>query len=568
MSKKWDKILTVILFLYPFRHINQGLDLMDAGYSLGHFQFRESMDPVWKIATFLSNWLGMVLSHLPFGKTWIGMNGYTCLLISIVAVVIFRWCCRKYPQKSIWFFAAEWIALSMCWAPSTVLYHYLGYFLFSISGILVFEAVTKDKKILYIIAGVILGLCVLVRMPNITYAALIIPVWYGAYLWRQDNRMPVVQQMLFCMLGYAIGLFPGLAWIAVKYGISAYPNMIRSLFAMTDTATDYKPTSMVTAMFSDYTQYSFWLCIFAVYLVIGILFFHWIKNKKIASYFKTVAKVLYCFGMPVVIRFCYGRGMFGLDYRDFFSVYKWVTVYLLCVILVCIYELVSKSVVKEDKLLASVLLVIIFITPLGSNNGLYPIMNNLFLIAPVSIYFFSNIYEKYRSGFAVRSFVPFLVICFMVQVTLFGLLFVFHDNDFSKRKVEITGFPSTVGMVTGVDKAEALEELGGYLIDKRDQKVLLYGYIPGISYVYALESAIYTTWIDLDSNSVQRLRDDLAHMEADKTLVILSTEAYERMTQADHTELTAKEQLIMEYMGENTYHLDFQNKMFTVYSSK
>lgn len=566
--KKLNKqiIFAAILLLYPFRHVQQGLDLMDASYSLGHFQFRDNMDLMWKIATFLSNWFGMMLTKLPFGNTWIGMNVYTSLLIGLVAVVIYSWCCKQYPGHDVILFLAELFALSMTWAPSTVLYHYLGYFLFSITAIVLFEAIRICQKRLFLVSGVILGLCILVRMPNITYAALIVSVWYGAYLWKDDKgRMHVVQQTLYCLAGYMIGFVPGVLWMSIKYGIDAYPNMIQSLFSMTDTATDYKPVSMINAMFYDYSHYSVWLLIFVIYLIAGILVFHVLEKKKNTCCILNITKILFCAGMIVVIRFCYGRGMFGIQYRDFFSMYKWVTVYLLCVIISCVYMILSRKVQREEKLLASILLVIIFITPLGSNNGLYPVMNNLFLIAPVSFYFFYSIYQKYNHHFAVKTWIPFLMACLYVQVTLFGMLFVFHDNDLPKRRIKIEGFSTTDGMVTNVEKAEALEGLGVYLSDKKEKKVVLYGNIPGISYIYDLQPAVFTAWADLDSNGVQKLSRELGSVDVNSTLVILSKEIADKFMQSKQPELTQKEQILLEYMNENAYQAVYQNEMFTVY---
>lgn len=559
-------LFVVILFLYPFRHVNQGLDMMDAGYSLGHFQFRDDMDLMWKLATYLSNWLGMIFTRLPYGNTWIGMNCYTSLMISMVACVIFLWVSKRYPDMTLGLFLAEMLALSMCWAPSTVLYHYLGYFLISLTAILLFEAIRDCNRRKYVISGVILGLCVLVRMPNITYAALILAVWYGTFLYKKEqNRLPVMQQTLYCLLGYLIGFIPGFLWIAMKYGVSAYSNMIISLFSMTDTATDYKPASMITAIVSDYVQYSVWLLIFGIYLVLGVFFFYRSGKIKIKCYYINAAKLIYCLGMLVVLRFCYGRGMFGIDYRDPFCMYKWVTVYLLCVILLCVFLLCSGQQSKEDRLLASILLIIILVTPLGSNNGLYPIMNNLFLIAPVSFALFYRFYQKYKRNFAVKTWIPFLTLCLSVQVMLFGILFVFHDDVVEKRKVEIEGFHSVNGMVTDVEKADALESLGGYLEKHKKKKIVLFGNIPGISYIYDLQPAIFTTWPDLDSNEIQRLEADLGKTDIKNTIVILSREAAENIFCEQESERNQKEQILLNYITEHALHKAFENELFVVY---
>lgn len=82
--------------------------------------------------------------------------------------------------------------------------------------------------------------------------------------------------------------------------------MIASLFGMTDHATDYKPTSMVTAMFEDYIHYSVWLFLFVGYMAAGLVFFYLLgKVKKIAEK-KAITyafEALYALGLFVVLRF-------------------------------------------------------------------------------------------------------------------------------------------------------------------------------------------------------------------------------------------------------------------------
>ena len=67
----------LLLLVYPLRHAWTGLDIMDAGYSLGNYQYFDSLNKTWKFATYLSNIVGRLLSWLPFGNTWVGMNFYT-----------------------------------------------------------------------------------------------------------------------------------------------------------------------------------------------------------------------------------------------------------------------------------------------------------------------------------------------------------------------------------------------------------------------------------------------------------------------------------------------------------
>lgn len=580
----------LILLLYPLRHAGVGLDLMDAGYALGNYRFFDSLNPMWKLATYLANITGVMLSKLPFGDCWAGMNVYCGLLIGAVAAGVYLFLWKHYGRKRKFFcvllFVSELTALSLCWAPNVILYHYMGYLLMTVAVMILFTAITKEqeaqKRSYFIVAGVILGLCVAVRMPNITYMALILPVWYDCFWNRGKSCLGMlITHTLYCIGGYLAGLLVPLSVICVRYGTAAYPQMIASLFGMTDHAADYKPTSMVTAMFADYIQYSAWLFLFVGYMTVGLFFFYLLgkvnkttSKKKITYAFE----VLYVLGLFVVLRFCYGRGMFDFDYSDYFSMYKWVTVYLLIVIVLCIWTLFYKTVTREIKLWAVFLLVIIFVTPLGSNNGLYPIINNLFLVIPVSVLMIgdlfgrSSIFESKK--YAFRITLGFILVCTAVQGVLFGIGFVFHDKGVQKNdtrvRIGLQCSDAAAGLVTTAVKAQALEELDGFLYQNHlnEKQVILYGDIPALSYLLDMEPAIFTTWADLDSNSMELLEEDLNRLTDERTpdalpVIILGRSSIEDLpeTKVLHGQ---KLQRIMDFAEENGYWECFRNDEYVV----
>ena len=585
-------LMALILLCYPLRHAVRGLDLMDAGYALGNYRYFDTLNQTWKLATYLANVTGILLSKLPFGDCWIGMNVYCGLLIGAAAAWFYLFFCRRYGKQikgGIYLlFAAELAALSFCWAPNVILYHYLGYLLMAVASVLLFEAITKNNNRYFMMAGVILGLCVAVRMPNITYMTFILPVWCDCF-WKRKNHMQAAggiknawlsilwKRTLFCIAGYLTGLFVPLLVISVRYGMAAYPEMIGSLFGMTDDAADYKPTSMLTAMFGDYLQYGVWLLLFAGYMAAGMLFFgllgKWVKSKtKVTNVFK----ILYVSGFLIVLRFCYGRGMFNFDYRDYFSMYKWGTVYLLLVILLCVWCLAYKTVSAEWKLWAVFLLVTIFVTPLGSNNGLYPIVNNLFLTAPVSVLMLSEVFRHSRSfsgGYALRVVMGAVLVCTAVQGVLFGVVFVFHDSgsQSSQAKLSLQCGSAANGLITTDEKKTALEELDSYLYQNalNEKEVILYGYIPALAYAFDMQPAIFSTWADLDSNSIKVLESELNLLTLEAAsqplpVVILGRQRTEALTQEDGL-VYKKLSLIKTFMEENGYVLGFQNASYLAY---
>lgn len=577
-------VLAMCLILYPIRHAFTGIDLMDAGYALGNYRFFAVMNPMWRLATYLANVAGLALSKLPGADTWAGMNVYCGILIGAVAAAAFLYVCRLYEKSfraGIYlFFIAEITALSLCWAPNVILYHYLGYLLMTIASMVLYRAIIRDNRKGFVAAGVILGICVAVRMPNITYMAFILPLWYFLLI-KKEKFGKLVSRTLYCAGGYAAGLIVTLGYICINYGLSAYPEMIGWLFGVTDTAADYKPVSMIAAMFGDYIGYSVWLVLFVLYGAIGVLFFKIIDVilKKGGNRDKiiNVIRTLYLLGMTVLLRFCYGRGMFDFNYTGFFSMYKWVTVYLLIVIAACIWAVVSAKISDEVKLWAVFLLVTIFITPLGSNNGLYPIINNLFLVAPVSVYLLAALFRILRAdtGFrANRRFVTasvcvVLLICMAIQSILFGMGFIFHDAtiDDGKRAVAELQCSSTVsGLKTTVEKKQALEELDSFLYANafNKERVILYGNIPAIAYIFDMEPAIFTTWADLDSNGIAFLERDLdiLYQNGETPVVILGKEAISARVQSGKAD--KKYEKINEFMENSGYESVYENSLFEV----
>ena len=117
-----------ILFIYPLLAANQGIDISDPMYSLTNFRFFPELEGTWALATYLANAVGFLLMKLPFGGTLLGINIYTRLLISAMALLAYFFLKGKMPAWIV--FVGEMIAISYCWCTTTILYHYLTYFFF------------------------------------------------------------------------------------------------------------------------------------------------------------------------------------------------------------------------------------------------------------------------------------------------------------------------------------------------------------------------------------------------------------------------------------------------------
>lgn len=537
-------VYMIILALYPMLRVGQGLSVMDTTYSLSNFAFMSKMDGTWIVATYLANVLGSAMMHLPGGATMLGMNIYTSLVVSLTAVSVFIFLKRDIPSHLL--FIGEFIALGLCWCPTTILYNYLTYLLFSLGALVLYRGVCGGRDDCFVAAGILLGLNVSTRFPNITEAALIVVVWYVGIIEKREFKRVMVQT-LKCLGGYILGFGIPYVLIAIRFTSTAYSEMIKNLFAMTDKATDYKPTSMLSAIFADYLYAAKWIGLFCAGFIICALV--WFALKIMIKEAKTVRLVLNLIVcllvMCATIRVCYGQGMFSFRYYEYGSMYFWAVIFILIssvISLIYIFwpEQNRRPVngvdlnVHHKKILGMMTIVIAYITCLGSNNGMYPSVNNLFVIAPYIVWVVYEwvaegilaILDNNDKGATLRGALKYafaivastVTLCVLIQSIGFHLKFAIQDGDDGQsRDSYITGFSRTNGICTTSVNAKALQELMEYVEENGTNvnEVLLYGDIPGLGYILNKESALSTFWPDLDSYTYAEWARDLKAVEGE-----------------------------------------------------
>ena len=592
----------ILLVLYPLVGINQGLDVADTTYSLANFQYFGQMKGTWMVATFLANAVGSLLMRLPFGGTLLGMYFYTSLVQSATALMVYLALRKKIPAPFL--FVGEMLALGLCWCPSTVLYNYLTYFLMTAGILLLYRGLTSvpeaaSERLYFVAAGLCLGANVAVRMPNVVQAAFILAVWYGIVFINRGQQagavclgtvverqtaIPwgrLVQVTSWCILGYLLGFGIPLAAICVRYGFSAYPDMVRTMFAMTEQAADYKPSSMLTGMFGDYLQGMYWLVFAVLCLAPGILALM-VRHKNKIAY--VIIKVIYCLLFLVLLRFYWGKGMFHFRYYEHGngSVYYPTVLFLLVTIFTAVLCLIRQKVRTEQKILAVMVLLEIFLTPLGSNNQLYPIINNLFLAAPFLLW---TAADAVSVRFLWRAPVTLLTVFVLWQSIGLHREFAFQDGIWGEprsMKVEIP--EKAAGVYTNLENGALIEELALYMQEEglRGREMIVYGELAGLHYLLDMPPALSTAWPDLDSYRMMECRRDLSAVEdriqtgEEPPVIILSAAVAAYLSDdgeainwfgVDTEAMAADEklQMLSEMMWEYGYAESFGNARYVVY---
>ncbi len=574
----------VFLFLYTFRKVNEGIDVTDTGYHYSNFMYMSEMDPMWIFSTYLASIIGNLFTKMALGGTLTGMMIYTSIIPAILGVITFVFFVKEVKLKIWESFLGVLVALALCWCPTTCIYNYLTYFFFCAGAMLLYMGLAKDKPLFLIGAGICLGANVLVRFPNVAEAALILAVWYIGFL-RKESWAEYLKKTGLCLLGYLAGMGIVFAEIALKYGIGEYVNGIVRLLNMTGDASDYTLYSMIYNLIQAYLFSGKWVLIMATCVLLGVLGFLILPGK-----FMKLKYIGYAVCCGVLVRWFYGQGMFNLMYDGYGSILNWGAVVIILALLFAVWQLFSPRATETEKILSVIVIIVIGITPLGSNNQLYANLNNMFLVMPYVIHVFAKLAVSKKecvlkikeraltiSKWPLICMIATCVIMLFVQSLLFGHVFVFRDSSPRNNKV-ITILP-VKGRNTNEANAAVLEELGEYALKAKlkGKQVLLFGDVPGLS-AYLQMPFVMSPWPDLPSYSNDtfeaELEQVLIKIEENRPVIIFGADFYEFLTNqvediekknAYEAKYGYKIKLLCDMIETYDYNCTFANEAYVVY---
>lgn len=560
-------LFPVILLLYPLRHILVGAEWWDTGYNYGNFVYMDRMDPMWVFSTYLGNALGHIFTKLPFGNYMVGLNVYTGLLVSLLALAGYFFFVKKVKLPSWIAFAGEVLAVSLCWCPTALLYNYLTYVLMGAGVMLLYCGLTEEKGRYFAAAGVCLGVNVFVRFPNLAEMALIAGVWaYG--LIRKRKLRQIAAQTGWCVLGYAAGLLVCLGYLSLRYGLEEYVSAIMRLLSMPSEASDYTVYSMVVYQLRNYWQNLIWLGYLAVFVLLGILGFGVLPGR-----FVRIKKTGYVICVFAGFYYLMMQDMFNMKYSTKLSVFQWSVFLLTATLLIGAVTIFRRGAEDQDRLMLGLGILVILITPLGSNNHLYSSINNLFFVAPFTLWMLFRLIKwlpaeaaagRWRIAlFPVKAMILCMLFMLGVQSLGFGFGYVFSESDGGENlHTKIENNQVLKGMRTSPDRAGILEEISAYVSENglTGKEIILYGQIPSMSYYLQMPFAI-TSWPDLPSYGYSVMEEDLNE---------ISAQIAEGTREAPVILLEAgvigsedrKLRLLMDWAGQYSYQITFENEKF------
>lgn len=594
-------IFPVLLALYPFVAVNQGIDLSDVTYSLGNYQFFDLMDTNWKLSIFIPSLVGKAMTYLPGAGTMLGMKIYATVFVSLMALIVY------YAIKPIipgWMvFIGEWIAISLSWCPYVILYNYMTYLfmtlglLFLMDGIMTYEGRKQDIRLF--IAGIFFGSNVLVRLPNVLEASFILILFFAVYV-NREKIQSLIHRTLVCVAGYAVGVVIPLLIAIVMYGPSAYASMLKWLSSVSgDSDNSHSMAATTLLTLSAYKTTLTKMAIMIPCIAAGVILFYLLYKRNVRPFFLNAAKIGYLAGIIVLIRFYFSNGVFTTNYWYYDSMFQAAMMFIVLSLVLDILDIVSAFAERMDfvvimpgtqgeRIMAFLSLMVIVITPFGSDNYTFPIVNNLFIVAPITLAQLRRVARRAtsvhlpRTGlktreakdkFALECSVHFpwkymcaaIVFVVIIQGTLFKAGYSFVDGaDGRIRDSKVTSVDKLKGLYTTSDNAIEIDTLYKAFKDNElfEYDLLLFGESPGLSYVFDMKPAIYTTWPTLESNTVEIFDDTLMNISARPVII---TDADIMTKYKDSPSVLSKIDILLDYIASNDYNIVFEDEKYTVY---
>ncbi len=558
-------LFPLIIIAFGLCKIGRGIEFADTGYNYGNFVYLNNLDNMWFCSTFLACVAGRIFSFLPFGHTLIGLNFYTSIFKIAIALIAYFFARKTLKISSGITFFAELIALGLCWCPTALIYNYLSYLLFFLGTMYLYKGLTENRDKLLIVAGIFLGTNVFVRFPNLCEMSLIVGLWY----WCIINKIKLAEcakKTGYCILGYFGSAALWIVIISVLRGPSNYMQAITELFSMTGEASDYSGQGMLYGIYCAFRN-SLYYQKFLVILFICSFGLWFINNKiidkrnlsgDVAKTLKSMASAIIVVMFILVIAYMYRVNHFTFNYQETSSFY-WPGACVLGIsIVVFLVTMFIKNTHDNLRLASALSIIVIAITPLGTNNELYASCNNLFFVLPVLFYIVKSIPDwKGAQGFK-HAFT--LYICFFAYQSInFGFTYTFGDGKEMNQSL-YSNVASVRNVKTQSNKAMAMDELALVLADK-ERKVLIFGDVPGVAFYYGLEPAISSSWPSLQSYSTDKFTSQIEKLQASVNdglalpYITIDIDVYERLLSYENKneELSSKEKVLYDFIQVNGY---------------
>jgi len=388
---------------------------------------------------------------------------------------------------------AEIIAFSR----SVIIIHYnnLTSLFFILSVFFLYNGILHKKNNFIFFAGFILGLNIFIRFSNILGIILIITIFFYGYL-KKDKLSTQTKQALILLLGWIISILIVFIIMKLLGHYKLFLNSLTNLFGMAlDSSSSHAGENLLRKLYTDHLsviKYS--IRTIVITILISKIF------CKVNRYLRDFALLLF----SIIIVFYY---FYDLRISYIFALVG--VMYIVLLISIISFEKNNINI----RLISLIALIVLFITPLGSNNGIRNAKYGMWLALPISIGLLmqimeiqgdlnftidlNKIYGKFKMNKQEMLFAKIIILIFCFTfMSIFSFKYTYRDTTNRLAMHYSIDHPKLKMIYTTKERSKVVEELLSEL-SKYVQKGEYLFTFEQISLLYYLTEAkpyLYNSW--------------------------------------------------------------------------
>jgi hypothetical protein len=500
LSKKIALTLFLCTFFYSFFLVWQGLDFTDMGFMLSSYQ-QFYLNPDSNIY-FLINWLTIFIGYWS-GETF----GGGVIVYKLSATFIIAICSWLSYSSLSYIFGRSWclalfIFISFLFITKAngnwINYNNLTSLFYLIGGIALFHGLNNNRIFLILLSGLVFGINIFIRFPNILGFSLIGIIFLFSYIVKLNFKKSILLSLSF-LIGWILGILLILLLILLHGHQDYYLQSLMLILGKTsENASLYSGFNLLKMLIKDqllaFVLGGCWLLITFFVLSFSI-------NNKKNIYFINILFV----GFTIYI-------------FELFNIWIWMIPGILYYSLFIIIIKNWKN-SKEITLLAVISLFILIITPLGSGNGIHNAIYGSWLALPLVLNWFwlqsttKNLNDMRWPRFQIN--IKNTLITLIFSISLFSILkslsYVYRD---SQNRLELKyniNHPLLKGVYTTYARSivvnELLLELNKWV--KPGDILFAYPQIPMVNFLKKTTSWLSNPWpvLQAQSNPFEKIKN-------------------------------------------------------------
>ncbi len=516
-DKTFGLFIILITFLYHAVVGIQGFDMYDEGWSLTGFQqiYSAPESVEYLFLYYLTNIVGGLWNFFfGFGGIY-SFRILASMVISLTAYVIWlmlrdhvnRWC----------ILSGLLMAYFSNYYGIMVFYHnYLSTLLTACSMLFLFKALTLDTPKWIFLSGLVVGLNIFVRLPNIVLLALVL-LLIPYYLHTRD-RKKTIKLFLYSAAGVAVGIILVFGLMAALGHIEIFTSAIQGGFSASD---DAESTHNLGTMVSRY------LSVYAIIFTQGIL------NNTYTIYL--IGTITSCWII--------------LSRR-----YPISTVYLACLSLLYLHLL-----------------------PLGSDYGVHNMGENcLYLAAPFTLGFLAKELNSMTAAPSLKTLSQvilwLLVVLFIARGGKHIMMECYFDegNRLEKTYKPDTPLATTYTTKENCDQLDIIMEALSHYVKPGDE-LLCFQNMPMIHFLTQTRPYLKNPWVwsydpsnmELHFQEAEQSGKQLPVLVREKTMIVYWTKPYPNWdnphAENSYLHKNKKIALIQQFIHKHQYHVVWEN---------